>query len=123
MSALAASVATLNAQEVRRGLESRQFSAVELAQSALEFAQAENSKTNAYLTFCPERALAAAERIDGKLAAGEDPGPLAGVTVAVKDVIVTRGGRTTWGSRLLEKYVPPLDATASGPPRQHRGAV
>src|SRR5260370_36075040 len=114
MSALAASVATLNAQEVRRGLESRQFSAVELAQSALEFAQAENSKTNAYLTFCPERALAAAERIDGKLAAGEDPGPLAGISVAVKDVIVTHGVRTTCGSRLLRKYIPAYHATAAG---------
>src|SRR5467141_2171893 len=112
MSALAAGVATLNAQEVRKGLESRQFSAVEIATSALEFAQAENPKTNAYLTFCPERALAAAERVDNRLAAGEDPGPLAGVPVAVKDVIVTRGVRTTCGSRLLEHYVPPYDATA-----------
>src|SRR5229473_6574082 len=112
MSALASSVATVNAQEVRKGLKSRQFSAKELALSALEFAQAENSKTNAYLTFCPERALLAAERVDSKLAAGEDPGPLAGVSVAVKDVIVTRGVRTTCGSRLLEKYIPPYDATA-----------
>src|SRR5258707_936743 len=112
MSALASSVATLNAHEVRKGLESRRFSAKELTLSALEFAQAENPKTNAYLTFCPERALAAAERIDGKLASGEDPGPLAGVPVAVKDVIVTRGVRTTCGSRLLERYVPPYDATA-----------
>src|SRR6266478_1387042 len=112
MSALASSVATLNAQEVRKGLESRQFSAKELTLSALEFAQAENPKTNAYLTFCPERALSAAARVDNKLAAGEDPGPLAGVTVAVKDVIVTRGVRTTCGSRLLEHYVPPYDATA-----------
>src|SRR5713101_5381276 len=112
MSALASSVATVNAQEVRKGLKSRQFSAKELTLSALEFAQAENPKTNAYLTFCPDRALAAAERIDNKLAAGEDPGPLAGVPVAVKDVIVTRGVRTTCGSRLLEHYVPPYDATA-----------
>ena len=112
MRALAANVATLNADQVRKGLEAREFSAVELTSSALEFARAENPKTNAYLTFCPERALAAAERVDKKLAAGEDPGPLAGVPVAVKDVIVTRGVRTTCGSRLLEHYVPPYDATA-----------
>jgi aspartyl-tRNA(Asn)/glutamyl-tRNA(Gln) amidotransferase subunit A len=112
MSVLAANLAVLNAQQVREGLDSRQFSAVELTSSALEFAQAENPRTNAYLTFCPERALAAAERVDKKLAAGEDPGPLAGVSVAVKDVIVTRGVRTTCGSRLLERYVPPYDATA-----------
>jgi len=112
MSALAASVATLNAHQVRKGLEAREFSAVELTSSALEFARTENPKTNAYLTFCPERALAAAERVDKKLAAGEDPGPLAGVPVAVKDVIVTCGVRTTCGSRLLERYIPPYDATA-----------
>ena len=85
---------------------------MELAQSALEFAEAENPKTNAYLHFSPERALEAAERVDRKLAAGEDPGPLAGVPVAVKDVIVTKGVRTTCGSRLLERYIPPYDATA-----------
>ncbi len=112
MSALAAGIATLDARQVRKGLDARDFSAVELTSSALEFAQVENPQTNAYLTFCPERALAAAERVDKKLASGEDPGPLAGVTVAVKDVIVTRGVRTTCGSRLLERYVPPYDATA-----------
>jgi len=111
MSAIA-DVTGLTIQQVRNGLVNREFSAVELAQSALEFAQAENPKTNAYLHFSPERALEAAERVDRKLAAGEDPGPLAGVPVAIKDVIVTKGVRTTCGSRLLERYVPPYDATA-----------
>jgi aspartyl-tRNA(Asn)/glutamyl-tRNA(Gln) amidotransferase subunit A len=106
------SIASLTIEQVQTGLIGRKFSAVELAQSALEFAQAENPKTNAYLHFCSERALSAAERVDRKLAAGDNPGPLAGVPIAVKDVIVTKGVRTTCGSRLLERYIPPYDATA-----------
>jgi aspartyl-tRNA(Asn)/glutamyl-tRNA(Gln) amidotransferase subunit A len=105
-------IPSLTIASVRDGLLSRRFSAAELAAEALRFAQAENPKTNAYLHFSPERALAAAERVDGQLARGEDPGPLAGVPVAVKDVILTQGVRTTCGSKLLANYVPPYDATA-----------
>jgi aspartyl-tRNA(Asn)/glutamyl-tRNA(Gln) amidotransferase subunit A len=97
---------------VREALLSRRASATELATEALKFAEAENPRTNAYLHFSPERALAAAKRVDEQLARGEEPGPLAGVPIAVKDVIVTKGLRTTCGSRLLAHYIPPYDATA-----------
>jgi aspartyl-tRNA(Asn)/glutamyl-tRNA(Gln) amidotransferase subunit A len=97
---------------IRDALKKREFSAVEFTREALACAERENPKTNAYLTLCPERALAAAEKVDEKLAAGHDPGLLGGVPLAVKDVILTRGVRTTCGSKILENYIPPYDATA-----------
>jgi len=105
-------VATLTISEIQTGLREKKFTAQELCAEALRFAEAENPKTNAYLHFSTERAQAAARAVDEKLARGEDPGPLAGVPVAVKDVIVTKGVRTTCASKMLETYVPPYDATA-----------
>ena len=105
-------IRSLSIDQVRDGLMARRFSAVELAQAALRFAEAQNAATGAYLRFSQERALSAAARVDEKIARGDDPGPLAGVPVAVKDVILTKGLRTTCGSKLLAEYVPPYDATA-----------
>jgi aspartyl-tRNA(Asn)/glutamyl-tRNA(Gln) amidotransferase subunit A len=97
---------------IRAGLLAKKFTAADLAEEALAYAQKENSKTNAYLTFSPERAMATALEVDKKIAAREDPGRLAGVPIAIKDVILTKGVRTTCASRLLASYIPPYDATA-----------
>jgi aspartyl-tRNA(Asn)/glutamyl-tRNA(Gln) amidotransferase subunit A len=99
-------------QSIQKGLRAKEFSATEIAREALEFAERENPKTNAYLIFSRERALAAAAEVDRKLASGEEPGALAGVPVAVKDVILTKGVRTTCASKILGNYIPPYDATA-----------
>ena len=116
-------IPSLTIDQVREGLLARRFSAVELAREALSFAEARNPSTNAYLHFSPERAMAAAAHVDQKLARGEDPGPLAGVPIAVKDVILTKGVRTTCGSKLLAHYTPPYDATAVTRLEQAGGVV
>jgi aspartyl-tRNA(Asn)/glutamyl-tRNA(Gln) amidotransferase subunit A len=105
-------IATLSIDQIAADLTAKRYSATELAHQALAFAESENPKTNAYLHFSPERALDAARRVDEKLSQGEDPGPLGGVPVAVKDVILTKGVRSTCGSKMLENYIPPYNATA-----------
>ena len=103
---------SLTIGDIQNGLRGKAFSAVELAKKALVAAEAANASTGAILTFCHERAMAAAAQVDAKLAAGEDPGPLAGVPVAVKDVILTEGVRNTCASRILENFIAPYTATA-----------
>jgi aspartyl-tRNA(Asn)/glutamyl-tRNA(Gln) amidotransferase subunit A len=105
MSALAIS-------EIQAGLRAKKFSAKELAEQAVRHAKNENEKTNSFLTFSPERALQTAQRVDEAIARDQFAGDLAGVPIAIKDVIVTKDLRTTCGSRMLERYIPPYDATA-----------
>lgn len=97
---------------IRTALEAKTVSARELTADFFSRIEKRNPELNAYLTLSPERAYAQADRIDGMRARGEELPPLAGVPVAIKDVISTRGIRTTCASRILENYVPPYDATA-----------
>jgi aspartyl-tRNA(Asn)/glutamyl-tRNA(Gln) amidotransferase subunit A len=97
---------------VRAALLGKKISARELASEFFAAIAKGNAELNAYLTLSPERAYAQADRIDAAVARGETLPLLAGVPIAVKDVISTRGIRTTCGSKILENYIPPYDATA-----------
>ena len=102
----------LTVDSIRAGLMEKKFSARELTQQTLAYAYTENERINAFLTLSIKRAIEGAMEVDRKIAAGEDPGPLAGVPIAIKDVILTRDVRTSCASLLLDKYIPPYDATA-----------
>ena len=97
---------------VRDALLAKKTSARELAKDFYARIERRNPELNAFLALCPERAYAQADRVDAAVAKGQPLPPLAGVPVATKDVISTRGVRTTCGSKILENYTPPYDATA-----------
>ena len=98
--------------EVQAALSAKKISARELAKEFYALIEKRNSELNVYLALSPERAYAQADKIDASIAAGDALPSLAGVPVAVKDVISTRGVPTTCGSRILEGYKPAYDATA-----------
>ncbi len=99
-----------SAFEIRQQVESGAVSAVDVARAYLDRAETLNPKLACFLTLDHEGALAAAAQVDRARAAGETLGPLAGVPVAVKDNLCTRGVRTTCASKILGEYVPPYDA-------------
>jgi aspartyl-tRNA(Asn)/glutamyl-tRNA(Gln) amidotransferase subunit A len=100
----------LTLAELREGLRARRFSSVELTRHFLARVERANTQLNALITVTAEQALAAAERADRQLAAGE-AGALAGVPLVHKDIFCTDGVLTTCGSRMLANFVAPYDAT------------
>ena len=97
---------------IRDALRNKKASARELTADFYAHIDKRNPELNAFLTLSPDRAYAQADRIDSALAKNESMPPLAGVPTAIKDVISTKGIRTTCGSKILENYLPPYDATA-----------
>src|SRR6266850_5621234 len=106
MSVLDATATTLRNEIAAGGL-----SAVEACRAALDRIASVNGALNAFNLVDGDRALDRAGEIDRRRAAGESPGPLAGVPIALKDNMDVRGMRTTASSRILEHFVPPFDAT------------
>ena len=103
---------TLTIDSVQRGLQKKEFSAIELAESALKETEKQEPNLHAFLTLTPELARASAQATDEKIARGEELPPLSGVPCSVKDAILVQGIRCTAGSRMLDNYIAPYDAAA-----------
>lgn len=104
-------LSTLTIRQIADGLRKKKFSAEDLAKATLDRAKKANPALNAYVTITEKEALAAARGIDARLAKGEKLGLLAGVPASIKDLLMTKGVRTTCCSRILKDFVPPYDAT------------
>jgi len=100
----------LTVKAVRVGLQNKQFSALELTRAYLKRIHEHNPRLNAYISVNDEEALRQAQAADERIAKGDDT-PVLGLPMAIKDVLSTKGLRTTAGSRMLENYVPTWDAT------------
>lgn len=98
--------------ELRSGIENGSIKATELAASYYARIERINPELNVYLSLTRERALAQADGVDRAAASGDPLGPLAGIPVGIKDVLVMRGAPATAGSKILAGYQPPYDATA-----------
>ena len=105
------SLSDLTAHELADRFASGDATAVAATEAALVRIQATDEVLHAFLTVMGEQALEQARAVDDARARGERLGPLAGVPLALKDVLVTKGVRTTAGSRILDDYHPPYDAT------------
>src|SRR6478672_2981974 len=100
-----------SAAELLSALQGRRVSSVDLTRAYLEQIQKHDGKVRAFLLVDPDAALARAKEIDDQRAAGKGVGKLAGLPVAIKDVICTQGVKTTCASKILQNFVPPYDAT------------
>ena len=99
------------AVDIAAGVRAGELSALEVLDEHLERVALRESEIHAFNHLTEEAARAAATELDRRVAAGEDPGPLAGVPVALKDNLCTEGVPTTCSSRILEGWVPPYTAT------------
>jgi aspartyl-tRNA(Asn)/glutamyl-tRNA(Gln) amidotransferase subunit A len=99
------------AREIRDDVAAGRVSAVETCRAALERIEAINPALNAFNHIARDYAVARAGAVDRQRAAGDRPGPLAGVPIALKDNMCVRGIRTTASSRILDNFIPPYSAT------------
>lgn len=100
----------MTARELVQQMRAGELSAVEVMKAHLAQIERVNPVVNAIVTLLPEQAMQQAKAADENLARGQDPGPLHGLPIAHKDLIMTKGIRTTFGSPILKDFIPESDA-------------
>ncbi|GAA2099666.1 Asp-tRNA(Asn)/Glu-tRNA(Gln) amidotransferase subunit GatA [Streptomyces albiaxialis] len=110
---MATDIIKLTAAELASKIASGELSAVEVTEAHLARIEAVDEKVHAFLHVDREGALEKAREVDAKRERGEKLGPLAGVPLALKDIFTTQGVPTTVGSKILEGWIPPYDATVT----------
>ncbi len=101
----------LTAHEIHDLLIKREVSAVEVAESVFQQIDKVEDVIHSYTTLTRDNAMATAAAVDAKIGAGEEIAPLAGIPIAVKDIMCTKGVLTTCGSKILSNFIPPYDST------------
>lgn len=115
-------LSSLTVEESRKGLDAGQFSSVELTQACLNSISAQDQTLHSFLTVFTESALEEAKKADGLLVKKAGKGKLLGIPLSLKDNFLTKNGRTTAASRVLDNFIPPFDATVTRKLRE-AGAV
>lgn len=100
----------LSVKDIAQGIEKKTFSAAEVAKSFVDRIEKSDKKVNAFISLNKDWEKTA-QAIDGQIARGENPGFLAGVPLAIKDLFCTKGLKTTAGSKMLAQFTPPYTAT------------
>jgi aspartyl-tRNA(Asn)/glutamyl-tRNA(Gln) amidotransferase subunit A len=102
----------MSATDLARAIRAKEVSPAEAVEAVLDRIAAVNPAINAVVTVTEDLARAAARDVEKRITRGEPVGPLAGVPVTIKDLIMVKGVRTTWGSRIFERFIAPEDAPA-----------
>lgn len=104
-------ICELTAHEIRKAYANKELKVTDVVKAFYEKIKVDDEKIKGYITLCEEEALTQAEAIQARYDAGEEMGALAGVPIAIKDNMCTRGVKTTCASKMLENFIPPYDAT------------
>lgn len=98
------------AHKLREAIKKKEISPVEIVETILARLENINAQVNAFCTVVPEMALRAAQKAEAEMTTGQEIGPLHGIPVSIKDLTITAGIRTTFGSKIYENYIPEEDA-------------